>query len=274
MSLTEFQRRICRIIADNRKKSGESYIAGGAALNEWLRAPRISRDIDIFHDTREALQKSFSNDYGLLKNSGFEVRIIREASSYNEALVLNEKGDRVLIQWLRDSAFRFFPLVEDPEFGLTLHPFDLATNKVLALVGRLEARDWMDLQASVEKIQDLGYLAWAACAKDPGFSPAAILEEAARSSRYSIEELERLEFSGEKPDFIELSKKWKEILCRAREILTALPEEYVGHCLLDKEGNLFKGDMVHLKKSIAAKELLWHKGSIGGVLPAILPEKE
>ena len=33
-------------------------------------------------------------------------------------------------------------LVEHPDFGLALHPFDLATNKVLALVGRLEACAW------------------------------------------------------------------------------------------------------------------------------------
>jgi hypothetical protein len=31
----------------------------------------------------------------------------------------------------------------------------------------------------------LGYLAWAACGKDPGFSPTAIVELAARSARYS-----------------------------------------------------------------------------------------
>jgi hypothetical protein len=51
----------------------------------------------------------------------------------------------VLVQWARDSAFRFFPLVEHDIFGLTLHPFDLATNKLLALVGRREARDWIDI---------------------------------------------------------------------------------------------------------------------------------
>ena len=28
-----------------------------------------------------------------------------------------------------------FPLLEHEQLGLTLHPFDLATNKVLALVG-------------------------------------------------------------------------------------------------------------------------------------------
>jgi len=37
-----------------------------------------------------------------------------------------------------------FPLVEHAELGLALHPFDLATNKVLALVGRAEPRDWID----------------------------------------------------------------------------------------------------------------------------------
>jgi len=34
-----------------------------------------------------------------------------------------------------------------------------------------------------ERIQRLGYLAWAASGKDPGFSPAAILDQAGRSSR-------------------------------------------------------------------------------------------
>ncbi len=65
-----------------------------------------------------------------------------------------------------------------------LHPFDLATNKVLALAGQLEPRDWVDVILSGERLQPLGYLAWAACGKDPGFNPAAILEHAARASRY------------------------------------------------------------------------------------------
>ena len=55
----------------------------------------------------------------------------------------------VIIQWARDSAYRFFPLVEDEQFGLVLHPFDLATNKCLALAGRLEPRDWVDMGTCV-----------------------------------------------------------------------------------------------------------------------------
>ena len=58
MALTEFQRTVCRLIAKNRLVTEGSYVAGGAALNTLLDAPRLSRDIDLFHDTVEALRVS------------------------------------------------------------------------------------------------------------------------------------------------------------------------------------------------------------------------
>lgn len=54
MPLTELQRTVCRLIAANRIASGESYVAGGVALNELIGAARLSRDIDLFHDTDAA----------------------------------------------------------------------------------------------------------------------------------------------------------------------------------------------------------------------------
>jgi len=59
----------------------------------------------------------------------------------------------------------FFPLLEHPDFGLTLHPFDLATNKTLALIGRAEVRDWVDIISCHTALQAFGLLVWAACAK-------------------------------------------------------------------------------------------------------------
>jgi hypothetical protein len=51
MVLTGLQRSVLRSIAKNR--SDTSYIAGGVALNmDW---PRLSDDIDIFHDTDEEI---------------------------------------------------------------------------------------------------------------------------------------------------------------------------------------------------------------------------
>ena len=109
-------------------------MAGGAALNEHLAAPRISRDVDLFHDTQSALEASFRADRELLEGGGYSVRAFRERPTFVEAEV-SRAGEIVLLQWVQDSAYRFFPLVEHDELGLTLHPFDLATNKVLAAAG-------------------------------------------------------------------------------------------------------------------------------------------
>ena len=199
MALTNFQRSVLRhLLADHRIASGESYVAGGVALNEMMATARTSRDIDLFHDTDEALDASWRVDGDLLEEHRFTVRVLRERPSFVEAEIARD-GDHVLMEWARDSAFRFFPLVRHPDFGLALHLFDLATNKVLALVGRLEVRDWVDLIYASERIQPLGYLAWAACGKDPGFGPPSILQEASRSARYSADEVRTLSFSGEPP---------------------------------------------------------------------------
>jgi hypothetical protein len=267
MALTEIQRNICRLIAENRISSGESYVAGAAALNELIQAPRVSRDVDLFHDTEQALQNSWDADRLLLQEHGFQVRVLRERPSFVEAQI-SRGNDSVLMQWARDSAYRFFPLLQHKELGLVLHPFDLATNKVLALVGRLEVRDWVDVIECNERIQPFAYLTWAACGKDPGFSPDAILEHAGRSGRYSAEEVLELSFEGESPDPTALSKRWHSILGEAKIIIEMLPPEELGKCVLSPDGTLYRGDLSKSKNDRG--HLLYHSGSIRGALPRIV----
>ena len=108
MALTEFQRDVCRLLAGNRIRSGESYVAGGAALNELIRAPRVSRDLDLFHDTAEALDAAWRDDRAALEAAGCGVEVLRDRAGFVEVRV--ERGpDEVVIQWTRDSAYRFFP---------------------------------------------------------------------------------------------------------------------------------------------------------------------
>jgi hypothetical protein len=66
MALTELQRSICRLLAENRIASGESYVAGRAALNEVIAASRVSRDVDLFHDSDEAVAASWRADRQVL----------------------------------------------------------------------------------------------------------------------------------------------------------------------------------------------------------------
>jgi hypothetical protein len=269
MALTPFQRAVCRSLADTRRRLGESYVAGGAALNELLHAPRLSRDVDLFHDTDEALAASWQADRLTFEREGFRLAIVRERPTFIEAEVRRGE-DVVVVQWTRDSAYRFFPLVEHPDLGLALHAFDLATNKVLALVGRLEPRDFVDTLTCARQLQPLGYLAWAACGKDPGFSPAAILDQAARGARYSEAELEGLDFESGRPDAAALSNEWHATLAAARAVVDRLPAAEVGRAVLDQSGRLFRGTPDELREAVSAGALAYHPGRIGGALPVIV----
>lgn len=270
MSITIFQRDLCRIIAANRRRSGESYIAGGVALNTFLQAPRVSFDIDLFHDTEEALQATWANDRALLSSQGYEIQVLRESRAYVEVIAARDT-ERVILQWVRDSAFRFFPLLEDELFGLVLHPFDLATNKVLALAGRLEVRDWVDVLECHDRMQPLGYLVWAACGKDPGFSPDSLLAEARRSGRYSQPEVDELAFEGRPPDARALGLRWHTMLDDAARISAVLPAPECGKAVLAASGELYRKNVASLTNDLSLGEISFHEGRIRGVWPTIKP---
>jgi hypothetical protein len=270
MALTSFQRDICRALAARRRAAGESYVAGGVALNVALQAHRLSRDLDLFHDTTEAVSRSWDADRAVLEANQYIVSPVRERPGFVQATV-SRGGDRLLVEWIHDSAYRFFPLVEHEELGLALHPFDLATNKVLALIGRLEVRDWLDVLTCHDRLQPLAYLAWAACGKDPGFSPTGVIDHARRSSHYSASEIATLAFDGPAPDAAELSRRWRAALDAAGPIMAALPVASVGQAVLTSDGDLFAGDEADLRRRLSTDEVVFHAGRVGGAWPQIRP---
>lgn len=270
MAITPFQQKICHLISDARKQNGASYIAGGVSLNTCLNAPRISHDIDIFNDSHDALIAGWEDDKKVLEQNNYSINILRERSFFIEAIISDIKTeDSVILQWTCDSAFRFFPLIEHDDFGLTLHPFDLATNKALALVGRLEVRDWIDMVTSHDKIQHIGLLLWAACGKDPGFSPTTILAEARRSAHYTQVEIDSLIFEKNVPDATHLSEKWKQIMNESEKIIDLLPIEEVGKCILDEKGQPFNASYAEIQNHIQSKNIRFHEGTLYGSFPVI-----
>jgi hypothetical protein len=267
MALTSLQRRVCSVLADQRKRSGESYVAGGIALNEIVAGARRSRDIDLFHDTEAALVATWASDRAALDAAGLRVETVRELPAFVEARV-SDAAETVLVQWARDSAFRFFPLIEHDTLGLTLHPVDLATNKLLAVVGRREPRDWIDIVECVGKVQPLGYLAWAAAGKDPGLSPLRIIEECART-RYVQGEIDGLDFEGPVPRAADISSRWHAAVQEARKVVGVLPAEEVGKCVLDDEGQLKRAAVSTLPAELVAGRVFFHDGSIRGAFPEV-----
>ena len=65
--------------------------------------------------------------------------LMRAPTIHRAVVTVNRR--QLKIEWVQDSAFRFFPVQEDERFGYRLHDADAAINKVLALAGRDEVRD-------------------------------------------------------------------------------------------------------------------------------------
>ena len=268
MALTEQQEVILRLLARNRIENPESYVAGGLALNYKLDTPRLSRDIDIFHDSNKAMVRSWEMDRDTLVANGFDVKPMRILEYFIEAEV-SKDGRRMEVQWGTDSAYRFFPLQPDPVVGFTLHPLDLAANKLSALVGRTEPRDWIDVITAIKELQPFACLLSVACGKDPGFSPTSMLEYVARR-RYNQVEIDEKIIPKGTYDAGELCRFWHEAVESTRKVLVDFPRAEVGKAVMTKDGKLFKGDDEALKSALAASELEFHEGTIGGAWPRII----
>ena len=176
-------------------------------------------------------------------------------------------GDQAtLIDWAHDSAWRFMPLVRDETGGQVLHEVDLAINKVLTLAGRDEARDFVDILHAHEHVLPLGAMIWAAVGKDPGFTPASLLEQLKRRGRYRPEEIARLALAVPF-DLAEAKTAWRAAFSDAEEFIRKRPHDEVGCLYYSRSRGCFAVPSPGL--SLREQDLVTHFGRPGGILPRV-----
>ena len=263
MPVSAIQARVLKTIASNR--SPDSYLAGATVLHRKAGTPRVSEDLDLFHDVADSVARSAEQDAGSLVAAGYEFSWQLRTPVFCRAMV-TAGDDRLKLEWAQDSAFRFFPVQKDPRFGYRLHDADAAVNKVLAFAGRNEVRDFVDVLHLDQTYLSLGALAWAGCGKDPGFTPEFLLDHASRHTMHTQADVDRLHLS-HPLDVKVLKKQWLDVLMKARELVAALPPEEVG-CLY------LRGDRTPVTPDPAAKtfaKLTRHRGCIRGAWPSVSP---
>ena len=265
MPLSTIQADVLRLIAANR--SPDSYVAGATVLNRADETPRYSLDLDLFHDLEDGIVQSAETDAATLRAAGHDFSWLLRAPAFHRAVVRIDTRS-LNIEWAQDSAFRFYPVHEDDRFGYRLHAADAAINKVLALAGRSEIRDFVDVLHLDETYLSLGALAWAACGKDPGFTPEFLLEHAARHAAYTQRDLDRLSLR-EPLDLGILKQRWLAALARACTLVAALPPDEVGCLYLDSDQRPASPD----PSSAAFRVLVRHRGSVRGAWPTVSPHR-
>lgn len=225
MPLTAFQKDVLAVLVANR--SEESHFAGGVVLNSAEDSPRFSHDFDIFHELATEVTQASSQDLASLRHAGFTVETPspcgewEKESTFRKARV-SRLGESVEIDWAADSAFRFFPIERDPLLGWRLHRFDVATNKALSLAARTETRDYVDI-VELHPEFPLPAICWAACGKDPGFTPLSLLKMMRRFARIDPAKLEEIKARALDP--VALKTAWIEMSDRAEAEMIRVADE-------------------------------------------------
>jgi hypothetical protein len=256
--LTEFQATLALLLSENR--TFDSYLAGGAAILIEPNTTRFSRDLDYFHDSEARVAEAFAADRLLLETGGYSIEVDLNQVGYVRAVVRKD-GQATKVEWACDSAWRFMPTVRDDRVGFVLHPVDLAVNKVLALAGRDEPRDVLDTLHLHHHVLVLGALCWAACGKDPGFSPLSLLELLRRRGRVRAEDIARLDLAVS-TDLHATKRAWLEALDSVEPFVASRPPEQIG-CLYHSASQRAFVDPRE------ATDAVPHFGRPGGVLPRV-----
>ena len=259
MPLTAFQSRLARQLAANR--TPDNHLAGGAAIHLEPNTKRYSNDLGYFQDSVERVAEAFAEDNASLEKAGYVISIDMQQPGYIRAIVrLGEQATKV--EWAHDSAWRFLPTIADEIVGYRLHPVDLAINKLLALVGRDEPRDFLDILHIHEQVLPMGAMCWAAAGKDPGYTPYSVLEMLRRRGKYRAEDFARLHLV-EEVNLQELKQSWVSALESAEKFIALRPPDEVGCLYFDTD----KGNFV--QPSSQAEQVVPHYGRPGGILPAV-----
>lgn len=260
MPLTPFQEKVSRLIAGNR--TPVSCLAGDAALHFRPESKRYSNDLDYFHDSEERVAQAFAADRKILEDNGVSVAVQVAQPGYIRALA-EEGAEGTKIEWAHDSAWRFMPPVRLPGAGYALHPIDLAVNKILALAGRDEPRDFLDVLYAHEEMLPFPALMWAAVGKDPGFTPLSLLELIKRRGRYQPADFERLRLVGP-VEPTALKTKWLSALEDAERFARDRPPEETGCLYYSPRQRRFV-----MPAAGGSADCLVHFGRPGGVLPKL-----
>jgi hypothetical protein len=226
MPLDNFQKRVARLISPNRTPS--SPFAGGAMIHK--NGFRLSDDGDIFTDSQD-VDALFKEDLKLLISDGLHVEETKRYPGFVEAIVSSQSETDpgvTKLQWVREGLRGFFTPIPDPELGYRLHFADLAVNKLLACVGRSEARDYVDLWMIDQLVMPLWRLANAAPGKDIRWSPISILEKLSATMVFTEEDFGNDVLSMIHLDPAVIIQDLMVSLEHARGVLRDLPFERMG----------------------------------------------
>ncbi len=181
--LSELQRGVARTVAELPEARGFA-LAGGAALVVHGLTDRATNDLDYFTTAPGDIPALHGALHAALVQAGLGVSVLRSTETFVR-LTVSDGGNETLIDLAWDARLR--PAVIT-DLGVVLDKEELAADKVLALFGRGEPRDFLDVYALSQRL-GLDRLIDLAQQKDAGFNRERLAESLGR-----IDRLDRADF--------------------------------------------------------------------------------
>lgn len=169
--LSPLQELILRLVAPLPEAQGFALAGGGAIITRGI-VDRTTNDLDLFGAAPPDVQRLAFALSAALRSEGMVVTPIIEQPAFVRLAV--ERGtDSTTIDLGTDA--RVHP-AEETDRGQVLSLEELAADKLLAVFGRAQARDFIDAMALAGEVGGLDEMCRLAAEKDGGFSKAVLIE--------------------------------------------------------------------------------------------------
>jgi hypothetical protein len=183
--LSPLQEKVLTLFFSLPEASGFA-LAGGGALVVRSIVQRTTRDLDLFTTIDKEVRFAADALRAQLPTAGLQGRIIRSGTSFTRLVVSAGLDEELVVDLAVDH--RLAPAEMGP-VGPILALDDLAADKLLALFGRAEARDFVDVWA-LAQVMATERLLELARTKDPGFDVYVLATMIGTLDRHPRSELE------------------------------------------------------------------------------------
>lgn len=128
------------------------FLTGGTALSAFYLHHRLSEDLDLFTEAPNTVPLVLPVLQQMAKDLKTPLRISREFPTFIEAFFGPHHGEMIKMDFAQDSPFRLKGL-EETSVGIRIdNSTDIACNKLSALYGRAEAKDFIDVFFIAQKL--------------------------------------------------------------------------------------------------------------------------
>ena len=189
MALDPLQQQIAQIALALPQAHTLALAGGGGAMIAHGLVDCVTHDVDLFTeiDSNEAVEVATTLRCALL-SAGLEITPAARPPHTNRFVAHDPRTSLSCVVEIFPDGGRLHPTVT-LELGAALHLDDLAADKVLALWGRAEVRDYIDVAALLNHFSR-GQLLQLAAEKDAGFTPATFRDALGAIRRFDPEDWE------------------------------------------------------------------------------------